>query len=164
MATTRQRKRHRILALAAAVAVAVLVAVVVAAVVVWLRQPESQPTAVPPSIVPPSPTSPVRRTVSGSHARTSRTPAARTSKCCRFPGTWESSLQLDPLNPVQFPVGAAAQRDQPDPCRVRHRPGGRVDGALHRAVPQSVRGGQADVVQRQPRRGHQCRRRGTSPT
>jgi hypothetical protein len=103
MPTTR-RKRHRILALAAAVAVAVLVAVVVAAVVVWLRQPDSQPTAVPPSIVPPSPTSPGQ-----TNGQRKPRPDFQDASCpdvevLSIPGTWESSLQLDPLNPVQFPA------------------------------------------------------------
>ncbi|HEV7419030.1 MAG TPA: cutinase family protein [Mycobacterium sp.] len=101
MPTTR-RKRHRILALAAAGAVAVLVAVVVAAVVVWLRQPETPPTAVPPSAsaIPPTavpPTSVKPR------------PEFQDASCpdvqlMSIPGTWESSPQMDPLNPVQFPA------------------------------------------------------------
>jgi hypothetical protein len=100
MPTTR-RKRHRILALAAAGAVAVLVAVVVAAVVVWLRQPNTPPTAVPPSIGanPPigvPPTSKPR-------------PESQDASCpdvqlLSIPGTWESSPQMDPLNPTQFPI------------------------------------------------------------
>ena len=103
MPTTR-RKRHRILALAAAVAVAVLVAVVVAAVVVWLRQPDSQPTAVPPSIVPPSTTSPGQ-----TNGQRKPRPDFQDASCpdvelLTIPGTWESSLQLDPLNPIQFPA------------------------------------------------------------
>src|SRR5882762_7609273 len=96
MPTTR-RKRHRILALAAAGAVAVLVAVVVAAVVVWLRQPDTPATAVPPSIGAVPPTSSKPR------------PEFQDASCpdvqlMSIPGTWESSPQLDPLNPVQFPI------------------------------------------------------------
>jgi hypothetical protein len=100
MPTTR-RKRHRILALAAAGAVAVLVAVVVAAVVVWLRQPDTPPTALPPSSssiptgVPPTSSKP--------------RPESQDASCpdvqlLSIPGTWESSPQLDPLNPTQFPI------------------------------------------------------------
>jgi hypothetical protein len=100
MPTTR-RKRHRILALAAAGAVAVLVAVVVAAVVVWLRQPNTPPTAVPPSIGanPPTGVPPTSRP----------RPESQDASCpdvqvLSIPGTWESSPQLDPLNPTQFPI------------------------------------------------------------
>jgi hypothetical protein len=98
-----RRKRHRILALAAAGAVAVLVAVVVAAVVVWLRQPDSPPTAVPPSVFPP--TTAVPPTTSGTKPR----PEFQDASCpdvqlFSIPGTWESSPQMDPLNPVQFPA------------------------------------------------------------
>jgi hypothetical protein len=101
MPTTR-RKRHRILALAAAGAVAVLVAVVVAAVVVWLRQPATPPTAAPPgaTTVPPTGVPPT-----SSKPR----PEFQDASCpdvqlMSFPGTWESSPQMDPLNPVQFPA------------------------------------------------------------
>ncbi len=101
MPTTR-RKRHRILALAAAGAVAVLVAVVVAAVVVWLRQPETPPSAVPPSASPPTAVPPT------SGQRKPR-PEYQSADCpdvqlMSIPGTWESSPQLDPLNPTQFPI------------------------------------------------------------
>src|SRR4051794_27167423 len=101
MPTTR-RKRHRILALAAAGAVAVLVAVVVAAVVVWLRQPETPPSAVPPSASPPTAVPPT------SGQRKPR-PEFQSADCpdvqlMSIPGTWESSPQLDPLNPTQFPI------------------------------------------------------------
>ncbi|WP_029116208.1 cutinase family protein [Mycobacterium sp. URHB0044] len=101
MPTTR-RKRHRILALAAAGAVAVLVAVVVAAVVVWLRQPETPPSAVPPIASPPTAVPPT------SGQRKPR-PEFQSADCpdvqlMSIPGTWESSPQLDPLNPTQFPI------------------------------------------------------------
>jgi hypothetical protein len=97
-----RRKRHRILALAAAGAVAVLVAVVVAAVVVWLRQPETPPSAVPPSASPPTAVPPT------SGERKPR-PESQPASCpdvqlMSIPGTWESSPQLDPLNPTQFPI------------------------------------------------------------
>lgn len=101
MANTRQRKRHRTLALVAAGAVAVLVGLVVVAVWVWVRQPEPQsPTALPPSAQPttavPTP---------GSKPR----PEFQDASCAdvmlvSIPGTWESSPQLDPVNPVQFPI------------------------------------------------------------
>jgi hypothetical protein len=94
--------RHRILALAAAGAVAVLVAVVVAAVVVWLRQPDTPSIAIPPSAVPPT------GSTGGPSTPGKPRPESQDASCpdvqlMSFPGTWESSLQLDPLNPVQFP-------------------------------------------------------------
>lgn len=100
MATNSRRKRHRILALAAAGAVAVLVAVVVAAVVVWLRQPDTPPSAVPPSAVPPTSLAP---------GQSKPRPEFQSADCpdvelMSIPGTWESSPQLDPLNPTQFPI------------------------------------------------------------
>jgi hypothetical protein len=101
MATTRRRKRHRILALAAAVAVAVLVGVVVVLLWVWERQPE-KPTAIPPSIVPPT-------TSSAPTSPSKPRPEFQDASCpdvmmLSIPGTWESSPQLDPANPVQFPI------------------------------------------------------------
>lgn len=100
MATNSRRKRHRILAVAAAGAVAVLVAVVVAAVVVWLRQPDTPPSAVPPSAVPPTSLAP---------GQSKPRPEFQSADCpdvelMSIPGTWESSPQLDPLNPTQFPI------------------------------------------------------------
>ena len=101
MPTTR-RKRHRILALAAAGAVAVLVAVVVAAVVVWLRQPETPPTALPPgtSAIPPTGVPPT----SSKPRPESQDASCPDVQLLSIPGTWESSPQLDPLNPTQFPI------------------------------------------------------------
>ena len=92
---------RRVLAVLAALSVSVLVAVVAAALWVWLRQPDSPPsanppgTAAPPSAVPPS----------GSKPR----PEFQDASCpdvqlISVPGTWESSPQLDPANPVQFPI------------------------------------------------------------
>jgi hypothetical protein len=100
MPTTR-RKRHRTLALVAAGAVAVLVGLVVVAIWVWVRQPDSlPPTAVPPSAQPPT-----GITTPGSKPR----PEFQDASCAdvmlvSIPGTWESSPQLDPVNPVQFPI------------------------------------------------------------
>jgi hypothetical protein len=101
MPTTR-RKRHRILALAAAGAVAVLVAVVVAAVVVWLRQPDRPPTALPPgtSAVPPNGVPPT----SSKPRPESQDASCPDVQLLSIPGTWESSPQMDPLNPTQFPI------------------------------------------------------------
>jgi Cutinase len=101
MAKKSRRKRHRMLGLAAAGAVAVLVALVVVGLWVFMRQPES-PTAVPPTAQPPTvgiPTTP------GTKPR----PAFQDASCAdvmvlSVPGTWESSPQLDPLNPMQFPI------------------------------------------------------------
>jgi hypothetical protein len=99
MPKTNRRKRHRILALVAAGAVALVVVLVVVLVWVWQRQPDTPPTAVPPTSVPPGvvpPTSKPR-------------PEFQDASCpdvqlVSVPGTWESSLQLDPFNPTQFPI------------------------------------------------------------
>jgi hypothetical protein len=96
-----RRKRHRVLALIAAAATALLVGLVIYAVVAILRQPKPPHSAVPPSIMPPSPTS------SAAHPKKPR-PAFQDASCpdvqlISIPGTWESSSQLNPLNPVEFP-------------------------------------------------------------
>src|SRR6201993_1539033 len=94
-----RRKRHRTLALIAAAAVALVVGLVILAVVGVLRQRETPPSAVPPSIVPP--------TSSAAYPHKPR-PASQDASCpdvqlVAIPGTWESSLQDNPLNPVEFP-------------------------------------------------------------
>ena len=99
MAKTNQRKRHRILALFAAGAVGVVVVLIVAIVVVLLRRPDSPPTALPPSAIPPT---------GVPQAPSKPRPEFQDASCpdvllISIPGTWESSLQLDPFNPVQFP-------------------------------------------------------------
>jgi Cutinase len=99
MPKTNRRKRHRILALVAAGAVALVVVLIVVMVWVWQRQPETPPTAVPPTSLPPGvvpPTSKPR-------------PEFQDASCpdvqlVSVPGTWESSPQLDPFNPTQFPI------------------------------------------------------------
>src|SRR5277367_3952875 len=96
---SRRKRRRRILALIAAAAVALVVGLVILGVVGVLRQRDTPPSAVPPSIVPP--------TSSAAYPHKPR-PAAQDSSCpdvqlIAIPGTWESSLQDDPLNPVQFP-------------------------------------------------------------
>src|ERR1700685_576542 len=96
---SRRKRRRRILALIAAAAVALVVGLVILAVVGVLRQRDTPPSAVPPSIVPPTSSAP-----SPHKPR----PASQDSSCpdvqlIAIPGTWESSLQDDPLNPVQFP-------------------------------------------------------------
>jgi Cutinase len=103
MANTGRRKRHRILGVAAALAVTLLVGVVVAALVVWMRQPAGLPpsanapgTSIPGAVAPSSSPSKPR-------------PEFQDASCpdvqvISVPGTWESSPQLDPLNPVQFPI------------------------------------------------------------
>ncbi|MGH3960083.1 carboxylesterase Culp6 [Mycobacterium sp.] len=93
------RKRHRILAVVAATTTALAVALVLMFVVSYLRHPESAPSAVPPSIVPPT---------SGSAHPTKPRPAFQDASCpdvqlLSIPGTWESSAQDNPLNPIQFP-------------------------------------------------------------
>jgi hypothetical protein len=96
---SRRKRRRRILALIAAAAVALVVGLVIFGVVSILRQRETSPSAVPPSIVPP--------TSSSAYPHKPR-PASQDSSCpdvqlVAVPGTWESSLQDNPLNPVQFP-------------------------------------------------------------
>jgi hypothetical protein len=96
---SRRKRRRRILALIAAAAVALVVGLVILAVVGVLRQREAPPSAVPPSIAPP--------TSSAAYPHKPR-PASQDSSCpdvqlIAIPGTWESSLQDNPLNPVQFP-------------------------------------------------------------
>jgi hypothetical protein len=96
---SRRKRRRRILALIAAAATALVVGLVIFAVVGILRQREVPPSAVPPSIVPP--------TSSSAFPHKAR-PAFQDSSCpdvqlIAVPGTWESSLQDNPLNPVQFP-------------------------------------------------------------
>jgi hypothetical protein len=99
MATKNRRKRHRILALIAAGAMALVVALVIAVVWIMIRQPEKSQTAVPPTAVPPTSTGPT----------TKPRPEFQDASCpdvqlLSIPGTWESSPQLDPLNPTQFPI------------------------------------------------------------
>ena len=101
MAKNSRRKRHRILALIAAGAMAVVVALIVAIVVIVVRRPESPPSAVPPSAVPPTAVPPT--------ATKKPRPEFQDASCpdvqlISIPGTWESSPQLDPFNPVQFPA------------------------------------------------------------
>jgi hypothetical protein len=96
---SRRRKRHRMLALVAAGAMALVVALIVAVVIVIVRQPERQPSAVPPSAVPPTAVPPTKKP----------RPEFQDASCpdvqlLSVPGTWESSPQLDPFNPVQFPI------------------------------------------------------------
>lgn len=99
MAKKSRRNRHRILALVAAGAVAGAVALLVIVLIVILRSPSgpelpwAPPTAEPPTGVPPT---------------TKPRPDYQDASCpdvqlIAIPGTWESSLQDDPLNPVQFP-------------------------------------------------------------
>src|SRR5690349_18539807 len=94
-----RRKRHRILALVAAGAVALVVVLVVAVVWIMIRQPDKTQTAVPPSAVPPTSAGPT----------TKPRPECQDASCpdvqmISIPGTWESSPQLDPVNPTQFPI------------------------------------------------------------
>lgn len=103
MPKSSRRKRHRILALAAAGAVALVVVLVVVIVVVVMRRPEAPPVAVPPSAVPPTAAPGIPPTT-----RKPR-PEFQDASCpdvqlISIPGTWESSVVLDPFNPVQFPA------------------------------------------------------------
>src|SRR6185503_18025868 len=107
MPKTKRRKRHRILALVAAGAMALVVVLIVAIVIVVLRRPETPQTALPPTAVPPTavPTTP------GKKPR----PEFQDASCpdvmmISIPGTWESSPQLDPFNPTQFPNPLSADQ------------------------------------------------------
>ena len=101
MAKTSRRKRHRILALIAAGAMAVVVALIVAIVIIVVRRPESPPSAVPPSAVPPTAVPP---TVTKKPRPEFQDASCPDVQLISIPGTWESSPQLDPSNPVQFPA------------------------------------------------------------
>lgn len=100
MPKTNRRKRHRILALGAAVAVAVAVALVI--VLVWVNQRKTDvppPLGVPPTAAPPGAVLPTKKP----------RPDFQDASCpdvqlVSIPGTWESSPQLDPFNPTQFPI------------------------------------------------------------
>ena len=101
MPKTNRRKRHRILALIAAGAMALVVVLIVAIVIVVLRRPETPQTALPPTAVPPTAVPPTP----GKKPR----PEFQDASCpdvqmISIPGTWESSPQLDPFNPTQFPI------------------------------------------------------------
>ncbi|ULE34900.1 carboxylesterase Culp6 [Mycobacterium sp. IDR2000157661] len=99
MVNTNRRKRHRILALVAASAMALVVVLLVAVIVVVLRKPDTPPTAVPPTAVPPT----------GPQTTKKPRPEFQDASCpdvqmIAIPGTWESSVQMDPFNPNQFPI------------------------------------------------------------
>lgn len=99
MAKTNRRKRHRLLALFAAGAVGLVVVLIVAIVIVVLRRPDAPQTAVPPTAVPPTAVPPTKKP----------RPEFQDASCpdvqlVSIPGTWESSVALDPFNPVQFPA------------------------------------------------------------
>jgi hypothetical protein len=98
-ATNARQKRHRVLAWIAAGTMAAIVGLVIFAVVVMLRSRETPPTAVPPGVVPPT---------SGSSLPHKPRPASQDASCpdvllIDVPGTWESSPEENPLNPMQFP-------------------------------------------------------------
>jgi len=116
MAKSNRRKRHRFLALFAAGAVGLVVVLIVAIVIVVLRRPDTPPTAVPPSAVPPTAVLPP-----GSKPR----PEFQDASCpdvqlISIPGTWESSVVLDPFNPVQFPI--ALLLNVTNPIRAQFSP------------------------------------------
>lgn len=109
MANNTRRRRHRILGLIAGVAMAVVVGLIVAIVVIVVRRPESPTTAVPPTALPPTTTSPGER---------KPRPEFQDASCpdvqlVSVPGTWESSVQLDPLNPVLFPLALLLNVSRP---------------------------------------------------
>ncbi|MDT5333023.1 MAG: hypothetical protein QOF31_4320, partial [Mycobacterium sp.] len=100
MPKTSRRKRHRILALVAAGAMALVVVLIVAIVIVVLRRPETPSTALPPSAVPPAAVPPTAKKPRPEFQDASCPDVSMIS----IPGTWESSPQLDPYNPTQFPI------------------------------------------------------------
>ena len=112
MAKNSRRKRHRILALIAAGAMAVVVALIVAIVIIVVRRPESPPSAVPPSAVPPTAVPP---TVTKKPRPEFQDASCPDVQLISIPGTWESSPQLDPFNPVQFPAALLLNCHQSDP-------------------------------------------------
>jgi Cutinase len=100
MATNSRRRRHRLLALVAAAAVSVVVALGLVLMVVMQRTttvpvgPPPPQAAQPPTPTPTAPKKP--------------RPEFQDASCpdvqvLSIPGTWESSAQQDPLNPVQYP-------------------------------------------------------------
>jgi Cutinase len=99
MAKNARSKRHRILAWVAALTMAGVVALVIVAVVIMLRSHETPPSAVPPGVLPPASTT--------THPHKPR-PDSQDASCpdvqlINVPGTWESSPQDSPLDPMQFP-------------------------------------------------------------
>ena len=99
MAKNRRRRRHWILALVAAGATAVVVALLVTVLVIMLRAPSGPVSPAPPVAQPPGAAPPTTK---------KPRPASQDASCpdvqlISVPGTWESSDQDDPLNPVQFP-------------------------------------------------------------
>ena len=100
MPKTNRRKRHRILALVAAGAMALVVVLIVAIVIVVLRRPETPSTALAPSAVPPTAVPPTTKKPRPEFQDASCPDVSMIS----IPGTWESSPQLDPYNPTQFPI------------------------------------------------------------
>jgi hypothetical protein len=100
MATKSRRKRHRILALIAAGAMALVVALVIVTVWITLRQPDKTDTAIPPTAVPPTALPPT----TGKPRPEFQDASCPDVQLMSIPGTWESSPQLDPFNPVQFPI------------------------------------------------------------
>ncbi|MBS1692651.1 MAG: cutinase family protein [Actinobacteria bacterium] len=102
MTNNSRRKRHRILALGAAGAMVLVVVLIVAVVVVIMRKPESPPSAVPPTAVPPTSAPGVPPT--GKPRPEFQDASCPDVQLISIPGTWESSVQLDPFNPVQFPA------------------------------------------------------------
>lgn len=95
-----RRKRHQRLAWLAAASLALVLALVIVGGVMWLRQRDVAPSAVPPGVLPTGPTS--------SHPPRKPRPASQDASCpdvqlVSVPGTWESWPTDDPLNPIQFP-------------------------------------------------------------
>ncbi|WP_197376428.1 carboxylesterase Culp6 [Mycolicibacterium baixiangningiae] len=99
MPKTSRRKRHRILALAAAGAMALVVVLVVTIIVVVMRRPDTPETALPPTAVPPT-----SAPTTGKPRPEFQDASCPDVQLLSIPGTWESSPQMDPFNPNQFPI------------------------------------------------------------
>ena len=96
------RNRRRLLAWIAAGAMALVVALVIVAVVIFIRRPDTPPTAEPPVAGVPA------HRLGAARPHKPR-PASQDASCpdvqlVSVPGTWESSPTDDPLNPTQFPM------------------------------------------------------------
>ncbi|RFD27156.1 cutinase [Mycobacterium uberis] len=93
------RKHHRLLAWTAALSMAAVVVLVIVTVTIMLRRTKLPPSAVPPGVLPIPSTAPHPR----KHQPASQDASCPDVQLIVVPGTWESSSQDNPLNPVQFP-------------------------------------------------------------
>ena len=133
-----------------------VVVLIVAIVIVVLRKPDTPPTALPPTAVPPTAVPPTTK---------KPRPEFQDASCpdvqlISIPGTWESSPRSTRSTRSSSRMRCCSTSTNPIRAQFGQRSAGDVHRSVHRAVPQSAVGGQADVVQRQPRRGHPRRGEG----